>query len=159
MEWELQGSNPKEIMDLSESLPASREAPVANLRAQLLRIQRGNYERNLALMKRSLGSNRFVARYGREYHRYLKEYQSISNKPDLVRRALASDVVYHGDYHTLRHSQRSILAMLKELAGKLPPERRLILCLEMFHGRDQKWVDLYMAGNLEEKAFLNKIGY
>ncbi|MBW8890561.1 MAG: hypothetical protein JF616_22640, partial [Fibrobacteres bacterium] len=83
---------------------------MANLRAQLLRIQRGNYERNLALVKRSLGSNRLVARYGREYHRYLKEYQGISNKSELVRRALASDVVYHGDYHTLRHSQRSILA-------------------------------------------------
>jgi len=159
MECDLNGSNTKKIMDLSEGVPASRKASVSSLRAQLLRIQRGNYERNLALVKRSLGSNRFVARYGREYHRYLKEYQGISNKSDLVRRALASDVVYHGDYHTLRHSQRSILAMLKELSGKLPPERRLLLCLEMFHGKDQKWVDQYMAGELEEKAFLNKIGY
>ena len=121
----------------------------------MLRIQRDNYERNQDLVRRSLGSNAIVAKYGREYHRYLKTYQGISSKSDLLRRVLASDVVYHGDYHTLRHSQRSILAMLQELAGR----RELILCLEMFHGRDQKWVDLFMAGSLEEKDFLHKIGY
>lgn len=128
---------------------------MSKLRAQLLRIQRENYEKNQRQVKRSLGSNAYVAKYGREYHRYLKTYQAISNKGELLRRALSSDVVYHGDYHTLRHSQRSILAMLQELAGK----RDLVLCLEMFHGKDQKWVDLYMSGNLEEKAFLNKIHY
>lgn len=128
---------------------------MSKLRAQLLRIQRDNYERNLHLVKRSLGSNPTVAKYGREYHRYLKKYQGISSKGELIRRVLASNVVYHGDYHTLRHSQRSILAMLQELAGR----REVILGLEMFHGRDQKWVDQYMAGDLEEKAFLNKIGY
>jgi len=128
---------------------------MSRLRDQLLRIQRENYEKNLRLVKRSLGANAFVAKYGREYHRYLKTYQSISGKPELVRRAAASDLVYHGDYHTLRHSQRSILAMLQELSGK----REIVLCLEMFHGKDQKWVDLYLSGALEEKSFLNKIRY
>lgn len=128
---------------------------MSKLRAQLLRIQRDNYEKNLKQVKRSLGSNSIVGKYGRDYHRYLKSYQNISNKAELLRRVLASNVVYHGDYHTLRHSQRSILAMLQELAGK----REIVLCLEMFHGRDQKWVDLYMSGGIEEKAFLNKIRY
>ncbi len=128
---------------------------MSRLREQLLRIQRENYEKNQRQVKRSLGSNAFVAKYGREYHRYLKAYQGISNKSELLRRAQASDIVYHGDYHTLRHSQRSILAMLQELAGK----REIILCLEMFHGKDQKWVDLFMNGGIEEKAFLNKIHY
>ncbi len=128
---------------------------MSKLRAQLLRIQRENYEKNQKQVKRSLGSNPFVAKYGREYHRYLKSYQSISSKADLLRRVLACDVAYHGDYHTLRHSQRAILAMLQELAGK----RDIVLCLEMFHGRDQKWVDQFMAGELDEKAFLKKIGY
>jgi hypothetical protein len=146
-------SNPNKIMDLENLESASSKGPVSRLREQLLRIQRGNYEKNLALVKRSLGTNPLVAKYGREYHRYLKDYQGISSKADLVRRALASDIVYHGDYHTLRHSQRSILGMLQELAGKLPPERRLVLCLEMFHGKDQKWVDRYMAGDLEERAY------
>ncbi|MEO6096814.1 MAG: ChaN family lipoprotein [Fibrobacteria bacterium] len=128
---------------------------MSKLRAQLLGIQRENYEKNLRQVKRSLGSNSTVAKYGREYHRYLKAYQNISSKTDLLRRALASDVVYHGDYHTLRHSQRSILAMLQELADK----REIILCLEMFHGKDQKWVDLFMSNGMEEKAFLTKIHY
>jgi hypothetical protein len=128
---------------------------MANLRAQLLRIQHENYAKNLKQVKRSLGANPIVTRYGNEYHRYLKAYQNVSTKADLVRRVLASDIVYHGDYHTLRHSQRSILAMLQELADK----REIVLCLEMFHGRDQKWVDLFMSGEVDEKTFLNRIGY
>ncbi len=152
-------SNPNKIMDLGNAEIPGRKGPVSRLREQLLRIQRGNYEKNLALVKRNLGTNSSVAKYGREYHRYLKDYQSISSKAELVRRALASNIVYHGDYHTLRHSQRSILGMLQELADKLPPERKLVLCLEMFHGKDQKWVDQYMEGSLEERAFLNKIRY
>jgi Haem-binding uptake, Tiki superfamily, ChaN len=128
---------------------------MTNLRAQLLRIQRENYEKNLRQVKRSLGPNPLVARYGREYHRYLKSYQNIASKADLLRRVLGCDIVYHGDYHTLRHSQRSILAMLHELEGK----RNIVLCLEMFHGRDQKWVDQFMSGDLDEKTFLKKIAY
>lgn len=128
---------------------------MSKLRDRLLRIQRDNYEKNLRQVKQSLGSNPLVARYGRDYHRYLKSYQGISSKGELIRRVMASDVVYHGDYHTLRHSQRSILAMLQEIAGR----REIILCLEMFHGRDQKWVDMFMAGEVDEALFLKKIGY
>jgi hypothetical protein len=128
---------------------------MSRLRAQLLRLQRENYEKNLRQVKKSLGSNPAVARYGRDYHRYLKTYQGISSKAELLRRVLASDIVYHGDYHTLRHSQRSILAMLQEIAGR----RDIILCLEMFHGRDQKWVDMFMAGEVDEALFLKKIRY
>jgi hypothetical protein len=128
---------------------------MSQLRAQLLRLQRDNYEKNLRQVKRSLGSNPAVARYGRDYHRYLKTYQGISSKAELLRRVLASDVIYHGDYHTLRHSQRSILAMLQEIAGRKP----IILCLEMFHGKDQKWVDMFMAGEVDETLFLKKIHY
>ncbi len=128
---------------------------MADLRAQLLRIQRENYEKNLRLVKASYAGNAAVTKYGREYHAYLKSYQSLSNKGELFRRILNSDIVYHGDYHTLRHSQRSILAILQELAHK----REVILCLEMFHGSDQKWVDLFMQGGLDEKVFLNKIAY
>ena len=155
----MSSDNLSKIMDLGGTPEAARRGIVSRLRAQLLRIQRENYEKNLAQVRLSLGSNPLVAKYGREYHRYLKSYQSISSKAELVRRALACDIVYHGDYHTLRHSQRSILGLLQELAGKLPPGRKLVLCLEMFHGRDQKWVDRYMEGSLEEKAFLGKIGY
>ncbi len=128
---------------------------MANLRAQLLRMQHETYTKNLKQVKRSLGANPIVTRYGKEYHRYLKSYQNVSTKADLLRRVQASDIVYHGDYHTLRHSQRSILAMLQELSGK----REIVLCLEMFHGVDQKWVDLFMSGEVDEKSFLNKIGY
>ena len=62
---------------------------MASLRDQLLRIQRENYEKNLRQVKRNLGNNPIVARYGRDYARYLKSYQGISSKAELLRRVLA----------------------------------------------------------------------
>ncbi|NIO19922.1 MAG: hypothetical protein GTN76_04070, partial [Candidatus Aenigmarchaeota archaeon] len=51
--------------------------------------------------------------------------------------------------------QRSVLRILRELQGK----REIILCLEMFHGSDQKHVDRFMSGELSENSFLDKIDY
>jgi len=93
--------------------------------------------------------------YEKEYARHLKDYREISSKKELIRRVLASDIVFHGDYHTMRQSQRSVLRILREIQRK----RRIILCLEMFHGSDQKFVDRYMAGELSEGSFIRKIDY
>lgn len=128
---------------------------VNHLRRQLLRIQKESYRRKSREAKLTLEASAAVSRYGREYQRYLRSYAAISNWPEVSRKVAAAKVVYHGDYHPLRHSQRCILGMLQETA----PKRRLVLCLEMFHGADQKWLDAYLAGALEESAFLRRIRY
>ncbi len=133
----------------------AKAANRSNLRKQLLRIQREHYERNARLVKQSLTPNKAVSKYGREYARYLKNYEAIASKAELIKNVLASDIVYHGDYHPLRHSQRAILAVLEQIADK----RKIILCLEMFHATDQNRLDQYLRGELDEKTFLQKIDY
>ncbi len=128
---------------------------VTGLRRQLLRIQKESYRRKLREARLTLEASPAVTRYGREYQRSVRSYSAISSWPEVMRKVAAADVIYHGDYHPLRHSQRCILAMLQEASEK----RSLVLCLEMFHGADQKWVDLYMAGEMEEKDFLRRIRY
>ncbi len=96
-----------------------------------------------------------IERYEREYLRCIKDYQEISNKADLIKRVLVSDLVYHGDYHTLRQSQRSVLRILREIQGK----RDIILCMETFHETDQKFVNSFLSGDLAESSFLKKIKY
>jgi len=124
-------------------------------RQQLIAIQRRIYRKNVRRMQDNLGHNSAIKRYEKEYSHYLKNYEEISNKAELIKKVLASDLVFHGDYHTLRQSQRSILRVLREIKGK----RDIILCLEMFHGSDQKYVDMFMAGKMSESSFLKKIDY
>ncbi len=128
---------------------------MTKLREQLIQIQKKNYRKNVKLVRESLGYNPGVDTYRKEYLRYLKDYEEISNKKDLIGKASAADVIFHGDYHTLAQSQRSVLRILRELQGK----REIVLCLEMFHGSDQKHVDRFMSGELSEDSFLDKIDY
>ena len=126
-----------------------------SFRKQLIRIQKRNYRRNLKIMEESLAVSPQVHRYEREYGRHLKKYQEISSKQELLKKITAAHVVYHGDYHTLSQSQRAVLRLLREAAEK----RSVVLCLEVFHGTDQKWLQAFLEGKLGEKAFLKKIQY
>jgi len=128
---------------------------MTKLRDQLIRIQKKNYCRNVNLVRESSGYDRGIKIYEKEYLRHLKSYEEISNKTELIQKVLAADLVYHGDYHTLQQSQHSVLRILREIKDK----RDIILCLEMFHGRDQKHIDRFMARELSEKMFLEKIEY
>ena len=128
---------------------------MTTLREQLIRIQKRNYQRNLKLVRESLGYNPGVEKYQKEYCRYVKTYEEVSNKTELIRKVLAADLIFHGDYHTLKQSQHSVLRVLRDIQGK----RDMIMCLEMFHGSDQKYVDGLMSGELSESSFLDKINY
>ncbi len=128
---------------------------MTKLREQLIQIQKKNYRKNVKLVRESLGDNPGIETYRKEYLRYLRDYEEISNKTELIRKALAAEVIFHGDYHTLKQSQRSVMHILRELQGK----RDIIVCLEMFHGSDQRFVDGFMSGELSEEAFLEKIDY
>jgi len=128
---------------------------MTKLRDQLIRIQKKNYRRNVKLVRESSGYNPGIKVYEKEYLRYLKSYEEISDKTELIKKVLAADLVYHGDYHTLSQSQHSVLRILREIKGK----KDIILCLEMFHGNDQRYIDRFMTGELSEKMFLEKIDY
>ena len=128
---------------------------MTKLRDQLIQIHKKNYRKNLKLVRESLGYNPGVEIYKKEYSRYLKDYEDVSNKTELIRKVLAADLIFHGDYHTLKQSQHSVLRILREIQGK----RDIIMCLEMFHGSDQKFIDSFMSGELSVNSFLSKIDY
>ena len=125
------------------------------LREELIRIHKKNYRQNLKLVRENLGYNPGVEKYEKEYLRHLKTYEEISSKSELIKKVLSVDLVFHGDYHTLKQSQHSVIRVLRAIKGK----RDVIMCLEMFHAADQKAVDRFMSGELPEKEFLQKIEY
>ncbi len=128
---------------------------MSKFREQLIQIQLKNYYRNAKLIQETLEFNPAVKVYEQEYYRHLKTYQEISNKTELIKKILTVDLVFHGDYHTLRQSQRSILRIIRDIQGK----KNIVLCLEMFHGTDQKHLDSFMDRELSERSFLKKIDY
>ncbi len=128
---------------------------MAQLRDELIGISRRNYRKNLAILRDTLAHSPAIEIYEKEYHRFLQRYQGISSRSELLKRVTTVDLVFHGDYHTLRQSQRCVLRILREIQDK----RELILCLEMFHAVDQKYLDAFMAGELSEDTFITKIDY
>jgi uncharacterized iron-regulated protein len=128
---------------------------MSKLRKELIQIQKKNYRKNVKLVRESLEYNPAVGTYEKEYFRYLKNYQDISSKAELIKKISGVELIFHGDYHTLRQSQRCVLRILREIQGK----RDVILCLEMFHGTDQKYINAFMKGELSEAAFITKIDY
>ncbi|MFH2066406.1 MAG: ChaN family lipoprotein [Pseudomonadota bacterium] len=125
------------------------------LRKELIRIQKKNYWKNVELVRDSLEYNPVVETYEKEYFEYLNDYQGVSNKAELIKKVVGADLVFHGDYHTLKQSQRCVLRILREIQGK----RDFILCLEMLHGADQKIINAFMEGELSEGVFIRKIDY
>ncbi|MFZ5572525.1 MAG: ChaN family lipoprotein [Thermodesulfobacteriota bacterium] len=128
---------------------------MAKFRDALIEISRKNYRRNLQVLRNSLAYNPAIMIYEKEYHRHLSRYQAISGKVELMKRVAGADLVFHGDYHTLRQSQRCVLRILREIQSK----RDIILCLEMFHASDQKHIDAFLAGTHSEDEFIRKIDY
>lgn len=125
-------------------------------RKQLLNIQKRMYRRNQRLIRESVGQqSREVKAYARGYSGYLREFQDVTSKHELIKHVVGSDIVYHGDYHTLRESQRSIYQMLSRACVS----RNVILCLEMFMSDDQEHVDRFMSGSIGKSAFFRRIDY
>lgn len=94
--------------------------------------------------------------YEARYRRFVRTYERPAPLAEIVRAALASDIVYVGDYHTLRQAQKAFLRLATECLGS---GRRLVLALEFIQGRHQDALDRYLAGRLEEARFLKRIRY
>lgn len=76
---------------------------------------------------------------------------------DEVERAVAqSDVVYVGDYHTLRVAQSAFLSLVRAAAAGGRP---VVLALEFFEGAQQSALDAFLSGSLSESRFLKRTGH
>lgn len=65
-----------------------------------------------------------------------------------------SSLVFWGDFHGVRQSQKTLLRWLETQDSK---DSNLVLALECFPSNSQKWLDAYLAGELSESDFLEKI--
>ena len=127
------------------------------VRRALLRLQRGVQRRLQAEIRAYTGGlSPALARYYREYLRDFRRQHTVSSYGELHDSVLASDVVLVGDYHTLRQSQETALRLLER---GLVDARPVCLALEMVRAEHQEHIDAFLAGGLDERAFLAAVNY
>lgn len=96
-----------------------------------------------------------VKAYTRRYDRELAKPWKISNKNELLEAISRADIVFGGDFHALGPAQRTHLKILRSL----PNDRPVVLGLECFSVRSQKWLDLYSEGKLTIEGLREKTNW
>ncbi|MBI1910274.1 MAG: ChaN family lipoprotein [Deltaproteobacteria bacterium] len=126
-------------------------------RKELLCLQKRIFEKNDDFIKSQASvREKGFEKYEREYKRRVNRYQAVADIDELVNSILDADVIYVGDYHTNKQSQRTLLRLLKLIVDKAGP---LGIGLELVQKRHQKVLDEYLQGGLDEETFLRKIQF
>src|SRR5262249_583585 len=103
-----------------------------------------------------VGSSPMFRRYEARYRRATKSYARVCSAADVRKTACAADIVYVGDYHTLKLAQVGYLEIAREAVRT---GRRVVLALELVEGRHQPALDDFLMGKLDESRFLEAIGH
>ncbi|MEC9476182.1 MAG: ChaN family lipoprotein [Planctomycetota bacterium] len=72
---------------------------------------------------------------------------------EIARQASRCDVIYFGDYHSLRESQKGPLRVIEKL---LELGKKVVLCSEAFHIDSQPAVDRWVAMEITEEQLLSQ---
>ncbi|MBI2083778.1 MAG: ChaN family lipoprotein [Deltaproteobacteria bacterium] len=126
-------------------------------REELLKIQKRIYAKNNEFIRsQTLIQEKGFDTYERRYKRYVQNYAKISSIEELIEEVMKSQIIYLGDYHTNKQSQRMLLRLLKLLTEKT---QNFSVGLELVQKRDQKILDAFLKDQITEETFLKKIRF
>jgi hypothetical protein len=128
-----------------------------SLHEQSLKLQRKLYASVRSEMRKILGPDpkplqKYLKTYKKEFNKNFK----ISDKATLLKKALLSDLILIGDYHTFRQSQRNALRLMRDLFDS---NKKLILFLEALPFKKQKIINQFLEQKITAQEFLEKINY
>jgi hypothetical protein len=87
-----------------------------------------------------------LLRYHQEQQRELKGYERIASEEELERIVREKDVIYIGDYHSLRGAKLNFLNLVDK--GR-HPDKYTMIALEEFRQSDQESLDKFLGGDIE----------
>lgn len=96
--------------------------------------------------------NELVA-YETEAEKLARGRFRVSSKSEIMAEIESADLVYGGDFHAHGPAQRTHFKILRHLA----PERPVVLALECFDFRSQKFIDLFLAGRLDLEKLKKRV--
>jgi uncharacterized iron-regulated protein len=129
-------------------------------RHQLIDLQRTLYEKAFRdAHALASGTSRSLLAYSQRFERSLPDRFTKVDLKDLTKQAISSDIVLYGDFHTLRQSQRGLIRVLRAMYERPTKGRTITIAMEAFRARDQKLIDGYLDGSLDEVEFLRRTEY
>ena len=100
--------------------------------------------------------SKHITKYRKIYIDEVSSYESISSKAELLADAETANIIYCGDFHTLRRSQYSAIKILRHLVEK---KRKIYLGLEMVPTKYEYTANDFVENKIDEQTFLQKINY
>jgi hypothetical protein len=94
--------------------------------------------------------------YRRDYDREVSGYEAEATMEELHGEMRRADIIFAGDYHTLRSSQATVLNLLKVAASFGRP---VTLAMELAMASHQQALDKFTAGVISEDELLNMLEY
>lgn len=121
-----------------------------SLQLSLYRRQRSRISRSVA------GTSPAFRRYEARYRRATRTFERVVTRSELEKTVAHADVVYVGDYHTLKLAQQGCEGLL-EVA--IQSGRRVVLALELVEGRHQVTLNDFVEKRIDQATFLERIGH
>lgn len=118
-------------------------------------LQLALHRRQSACIARTLGEKDApFRRYEARYRRRARSVAEILPREALLDRALASDVLHVGDYHTLPQAQALFLELVQRAQVQARP---LVLALECVEGRFQPLLERWRSGTIDADTFFEQL--
>jgi hypothetical protein len=93
--------------------------------------------------------------YYEEYQREFKDgFERVASRDEIVQRLMRTDIAYFGDFHSLVSAQTAMISLLRSAAQR---GRKLILCVEMVHSKDQGHTQDYLDKETDDEQFLWRV--
>lgn len=126
-------------------------------RKELIKLQKQVLARLEKEVTRLIGDSTATMRsYQEAYDREVATYESESTAVELYEALRKAEIIYLGDYHTLHSSQQTAATLLSELASG---GGKVVLAVELVMARHQEELDAFMAGEIDQDEFLERIEY
>lgn len=131
--------------------------PKRSPRDELIEIQRRIFDENRArILESEADPPPRLKQYEATYNLGVQHYEREATFDELNRCARKADIIYVGDFHTLRISQKTFVKVLRAVRRT---GQQLVIGLEFIEGRYQAEVDKYLKGRIKDKTFLKRVNY
>ncbi len=94
-----------------------------------------------------------LKQYGLAAKKLSRNRYRVSSKSEILAEIESADIVYGGDFHAHGPAQRTHFKILRHLA----PDRPVVLALECFETRSQKYIELYLRGKMDAEALKKRV--
>ncbi len=127
-------------------------------RRELLQIQKKIFARSKALIaSHSLVPEKGFELYERQYRRRVRDYEDPVSLEELRAKVGEANLIFVGDYHTNKQSQRAFLRLLRWRVADA--REGLTIGLEIVRHLHQPAIDAYLKGTISEAEFLKRIEF